>query len=134
MSTEKLTSGQYSGTVTQILATCGMVPKFMAISGDPDPSAAEPLGGKVLGINYRLGEDTVTFNIELNYFINIRGRKESQTLSAEDLRAIQAGSEPLSRRMTLSLLQSQFDPLGLICPALLKGKMMLQELHTPELT
>ena len=73
----KLALGQYSGTVTQILATCGMVPKFMAVSGDPDPAAAELLGGKVLGINYRLGEDMVTFKVKLNYFINIKGREKS---------------------------------------------------------
>ena len=54
-------------------------------------------------------------------------------MSAVDLSAVQAGTKSLSRRMTLSLLQSQFDPLGLISPALLKGKMMLRELHTLDL-
>ena len=64
------------------------------------------------------------YKVELNYFVNIKGRKASKTLSAADLRAIQAGTKPMSRRMTLSLLQSQFDPFGPICPALLRGKMV----------
>ena len=50
MKGHKLENGQYSGTVTKILATCGRVPKFLAVSGDQDPAEVLPLGGKVLGL------------------------------------------------------------------------------------
>ena len=94
----KLASGQYSGTVTRILATCGMVPKFMAVSGDRDLAAAEPLGSKVLGLKYSLGEDAVIFKIEFNIFIKIKGSKESCRLSSDDLRAIQKDhTQPVAR-------------------------------------
>ena len=32
----KLANDQYNGTVTQILATCNMVPKSLTVSGDKD--------------------------------------------------------------------------------------------------
>ena len=38
----------------KILETCGFKAKFMAVTGDKDPEAAEPLGGKVLGLSYKL--------------------------------------------------------------------------------
>ena len=128
-----LADGQYSGTITQILATCGMRPKFIAVSGDQDPAAAEPLGGKVLGLGYHLGRDKITFKIELNFFQKMRGKKVAVALTREELEQIRRGTKSLSRRATLSLLQGWFDPLGLLSPALLKGKQLLRRLHNPSL-
>ena len=133
MKGHQLADGQYSGTITKILATCGMQPKFLAVSGDQDPAAAEPLGGKVLGLGYHLGSDHITFKIELNFFQKIRGKKVAMTLTREELEQIRRGSKSLSRRTTLSLLQGWFDPLGLLGPALLKGKQLLRRLHNPAL-
>ena len=107
-----------------------MKPKFLAVSGDPDPAAAEPLGGKVLGLGYHLGKDTITFNLELNFFKKERGKKVAMTLTRQELQEIRSGSKPISRRATFSLLQGWFDPLG---PALLKGKQLLRRLHIPSL-
>ena len=126
-----LANGQYSGTITQILATCGMRPKFLAVSGDQDPAAAEPLGGRVLGLSYNLGRDVITFKLDLNFFQKVKGRKVSMTLTMEELGKIRSGTKSLSRRATLSLLQGWFDPMGLLSPALLKGKQLLRRLHNP---
>ena len=40
----------------------------------PDPAAAEPLGGKVLGLGYHLGADTIMFKLELKYLEKVRGK------------------------------------------------------------
>ena len=128
-----LPNGKYSGTVTRILAKCGMTPKFLAVSGDQDPAAAEPLGGKVLGLGYHLGADNISFKLELKFFQKFKGKKEAKTLTMAELEAIRGGTKALSRRTTLSLLQGWFDPLGLLSPALLKGKQLLRRLHNPSL-
>ena len=125
--------GTYSGTVTRILGLCGMRPKFLAVSGDQDPAAAEALGGKVLGLGYNLGADTIMFKLELKYLEKVRGKKVEKRLTLAELEAIRRGAQPLSRRTALSLLQSWFDPLGLLAPALLQGKMLLRRLHNPSL-
>ena len=57
----ELKDGKYTGTIPKIHSQCGMEVKFMATSGDPDPMAAEPLGGKVLGLSYDLGEDKIHY-------------------------------------------------------------------------
>ena len=46
----------YDGTVTRILKTYGLKVKFMAVTGDDAPGAADPLDGKVLGQEYKLAE------------------------------------------------------------------------------
>ena len=51
----------YSGTVPRILALGGMKVKFMAVSGTDEIWEAEQLGGKTLGVNYRLKEDQIFF-------------------------------------------------------------------------
>ena len=35
--------------------------KFMAVTGSPDPYEEEQLGGKCLGVNYRIAQDEIYF-------------------------------------------------------------------------
>ena len=46
--------GDYTGTVSRILAKGGMQVKFMAVSGSTDKWEADQLAGKTLGVLYRL--------------------------------------------------------------------------------
>ena len=43
----------------KIRETCGLKAKFMAVTGDKDPKAAELVGGKVLRLCYKLAEDVI---------------------------------------------------------------------------
>ena len=49
----------------------------------------------------------------------------------EDLLNITA---PLTKRKVLAFMQAQYDPLGLVAPLLLKGKVMLRKLYGKEYT
>ena len=78
--------GGYEGTVTRILYTCGLKVKFMAVTEDDTPGAAEPLDGKVLDLEYKLAEDEFTFGINMKF--NLKGKlrqKEVVELDAREL-------------------------------------------------
>ena len=62
-------------------------------------------------------------NLPLQSAIGIRWCLESDTL----LFRVLLQDKPLTKRGLLSTVSSVFDPLGLIAPFLLKGKMLLQE-------
>ena len=43
---ERDSPGQYDGTIVKILEMCGLNDMLMALTGDMDPKAAEPVGRK----------------------------------------------------------------------------------------
>ena len=57
----------------------------MALSGVNDHKETAALGGKVLGLAYRLGEDAIEFNFRLNYFIRKIVFKVHQELTDGDI-------------------------------------------------
>ena len=60
--------GTYTGTVPQILRQGAMTVKFMAVSGSSDPWEAEQLGGKTLGVIYRLEEDEIVLMLKPGFY------------------------------------------------------------------
>ena len=122
-----LINGEYNGTIPKILAKCGMKVKFMAMSGDPNPETAEPLGGKVLGLPYDLKEDKIIFKTKSNAPSTGPGIiKKCFSLQPKDLEDIRDGRRKLTRREVLSFLMGCFDPLGLVAPVLIHGKILLR--------
>ena len=111
----RCTDGVYDGTMGRILATCGLKAKFMVKTGDPNPEAAAPLGGKVLGVGYDLASDEIKMAVPMGQ-INPTMIGDKNPLY-------------LTKRKVLSFVMSAFDPLGLLGPILLKGKIMLRELY-----
>ena len=85
----------------------------------------------MLCLKYDLWRDAIIFKLKLNFYQNIRGKKVSTTLTMDKMRQIWNGTKSPSRRATLSILQGWFDPMGLLSPALLKGKQLLCRLHNP---
>ena len=134
MKENKQENGQCDGTVTQVLATGGMVPKLIAVLGNKDPAQVVAMGGKVLGLGYYMGQYEVVFKLNFNFYVKVRNRKDICILTSQDLRDVLPNRCKLSRQVTLLIQQGWFNPLGLICHALLKGKMMLRRLHTPGTT
>ena len=76
MKGEELEAGGYGGTAAEILGTGGIRAKFMATTGDPRPEAATPLGGKVLGMGYKLAEYIFTLKVPLKFNMKGRGRQK----------------------------------------------------------
>ena len=63
------TSSGYMGTVGKILSLGAMSIKFMAVTGSDDPHETEQLGGKCLGVNYRMKEDEVFFHLKPCFYV-----------------------------------------------------------------
>ena len=125
----------YTGTVARILAKGAMAIKFMAVTGSDDSFEEEQLGGKCLGVGYRLSEDQLHFRIDPCYY---REKAKSTDLARElvrldkrDVAALQSGEVKFTRRQALSMVMSLYDPLGLVGPALVTGKLLLRRLYSP---
>ena len=128
----------YTGTVPQILAKGGLKVKFMAITGSSDKEEARQLGGKTLGVSYRLQEDEVFFLLRPCYY---SGKSSSSDVPRElvlltrgDLVRMRGGTFQFTCRQALSMLMAVYDPLGLISPALVRGKILLRRLYEPQVT
>ena len=121
------------GTISQILATCGLRLKYMVRTGDPQPEAAAALGGKVLGVTYSLAEDKISYSLPMKFHLKKKkGNKVVVEISRAVLEDLKRGRRQLSRREALSFVAGVYDPLGHIGPVLLKGRLMLQRLHGVE--
>ena len=73
---------------------------------------------KVLGVNWEPSEDIIKIGIELNHHKKKRGhRTEPATL--EEI--------PYTRRICLRLVNSIFDPLGLVSPVTVRLKILMKE-------
>ena len=130
---QELEDGSYSGTLPTMLGKFGLKPKFMVRTGDSRPEKAEPLGGKVLGMDYRLAQDEFVLKVPMKLHLKGRPRqKEEVILSQYFLEAIRRGERKFTRRMALSFTMGTFDPLGYLGPAILPGKLLLRRLYGEE--
>ena len=123
----------YTGTVPQILAKGAMRVKFMAVSGSTDEWEEAQLAGKTLGVLYRLEKDEIYFLLKPGYY---EGKakssdqaREALLLDLDQVEAIRSGGLKFTRRQALSMVMGTYDPLGLISPAILRGKLLLRRLY-----
>ena len=126
-----LVNGQYDGTLPQILGLVGLSLKVMVASGDRDPDVLELMGDKILGHVWKPTEDKFIFRILVK--LSDAKRKTDQEVkiwTQEDIPKLL--SLPLTKRMLLGFVMSQYDPMGLICPLLVKLKIMLRSLYGPD--
>ena len=89
---------KFSSNSLQVLST---IPENDRVSSDKDISPDTE--GRVLGVKWNMFHDEFRFEFD----VSVEG--------------------VMTRRRMLSLTASMFDPLGLISPILLKGKILLQE-------
>ena len=123
----------YTGTMSKILSTTGFQAKAQVITKQCTREEADALGDKVLGIPYCAIEDK--FEMKLHPSITIsrkRGSKAVTILEGKDIEAFRQGQSPLTKRTVLSFLMGNFDPLGLLTPLLVRGKILLRRLYGPD--
>lgn len=80
---------------------------------------------RVLGLGWNPVEDTVVFEVSLNFSKKKKGIHTGPNLKKADLP--QALPLVLTRRIVLSQVMMIFDPLGFVCPYTLLGKIYLRE-------
>ena len=130
MKGKEVSPGQYDGPIVKILEMFGLKAKFMAVTRDKNPEAAEPVGAKVLGLFYKLAEDMIELKVPMQFKVKGRGgQKKVVELGKGKLERIRGGERFLSKREALSFVMGAFNLLGYIGPALLQGKMLLWRLY-----
>ncbi|XP_066934408.1 uncharacterized protein [Clytia hemisphaerica] len=90
--------------VTNSQTVLNSLPKEDLGSSLKDASLLGGLTDKVLGVSWNLSDDVFKFDLT------------------------EAKQKPLTRRGMLSMISSIYDPLGLISPFILKGRLILQTL------
>ena len=80
---------------------------------------------RVLGLGWNPVEDTVVFEVTLNFSKKKKGTHIGPCLKEADLP--QGLPLVLTRRIVLSQVMMIFDPLGFVCPYTLLGKIHLRE-------
>ena len=132
-----------------MLAKGGFLVKCWQFSGEPSPHTGKMLsdnidtvvehdgpvrthtnmlkGGeqnlRVLGLGWNPVEDTVVFEVTLNFSKKKKGIHTGPNLTKADLP--QDLPLVLTRRIVLSQVMMIFDPLGFVCPYTLLGKIYL---------
>ena len=90
------------------------------------------MGEKVLGHVWKATEDKFEFSLPMNLSTGkSKGVKNDRDLTVDDIPRLK--SMKLTRRMLLGLVNSQYDPMGLICPLTIKLKLNQRSLHSPDL-
>jgi len=118
---------------SKILRLVGRKLKTMVASGDSDPKMLELMGDKLLGHIWNPTTDKFIFKVTVN--LSTSKRKEDRStgeFTSEDIpRLLQT---ILTKRSLLGFVMSQYDPMGLVCPILIKLKIKLRDLYEPELS
>ena len=115
------------GTIPQILAVGGYSVKAMCMSGEPDGEALDKLGGSVLGLGWSTATDLLEVKFRVNISTHKRGKPTGPDLSVVTLDQLRTAS--ITKRVCLRVVSSQYDPLGIACPLLIKLKHELKELY-----
>jgi hypothetical protein len=123
--------GTYTGSISRILACCTMAPKYIATAGEKPEGPEEKLGGKMLGVGYNCTRDVITYQFSPAYHKKGKGgHKIPVQLTTADLATLRRGEGHLTLKVCLSYLMGHYDPLGLVSPLLMKGKLLLRRTHS----
>jgi len=124
------------GKAEKMLAKGGFQVKCWQFSGDSGPVSVPHMNShallkgddvttRVLGVGWIPEKDVLSHTVVLNFSEKRRGERTGPNLKASDLP--QAIPLVLTRRMVLEQVMMVFDPLGLLCPFTILGKVYLRE-------
>ena len=97
---------------------------------NPDVNLAKAVDCKVLGVSWKLQSDYYVFKAKINFSSKRRNIHKEPDLTVHNFNV--KFPAILTRRMVFSVMAAQYNPLGLISPFILKGKILLRKLVTDE--
>jgi hypothetical protein len=127
--TGKMVYRELDGTIPLMLRAGGMETKYMIKSGEQNPDLAEQLGGVVLGVPYQVDRDLINYKLKMEMPRESTVNAGSEVVTHVRIAAIRRGEEVQTRRKILSMVMSEYDPLGLISPMLVGSKILLRNLY-----
>ena len=100
---------------------------MMVKNGETDPDAIAKIKEKYLGLNWIPPDDEFKYELTVNLTPKVRGVRPSNSLviTLSNLKDLHDTS--LTMNMVASVVYSWYDPIGLICPLILKFKLLLSE-------
>ena len=116
------------GTFPTILSKGSLRLKVLVASGETNPLKLHKLGSKVLGLGYSPPSDTIIIN--MNISLNINKGKDKLKLTPENVNSIP--SELVTPRNMLSVVNSIYDPLGLVMPVSTRLRVAFRDLFKIE--
>ena len=88
----------------------------------------------MLGLKYNLKEDEIRFEVKLAYKQRLKGgRTEEAKMSTKEVESLKNGTMSWSRCKALSFLMGVYDPLQILSPVMLQGKLLLRRTLAPPL-
>ena len=84
---------------------------------------------KVLGCLWNTEDDTWRFKAKVNHFDKYKGARRGPNLNKEEIGDL---PEHLSKRIALRLVNTVYDPIGLIVPFTIKLKLEMRKLYLEE--
>ena len=123
-------SNLYTGTLQQVCSLGGFEVKEIIRSGDVNNKATHLLGDSVLGYLWYTKEDLMAVKLRVNLSKKRRKLAKYPDFSMENFNDIRKVTFTYSK--ALSLISTQFDPLGIISPWIGTLKVALAKMRTLE--
>ena len=115
----------YDGTISQILEKVGLRAKVFVKSGENNREFIDKLGGQVLGHVWEPQKDEIIFRLKVNLYERKGGVRMGPDLTKDDLGMLETFM--FTKRKILSVLNSFYDPMGLVCCYLIKFKIKMRD-------
>ena len=130
MGNRDIDTGKCDGTMVQIMEKGGLFFKAMQMSGELDEEQLELLGGAVLGIGWSSERDRFIFKISINVSQRKRKQPTGEDVTKNTIYLLEGAT--LSKRICLSVVNSIFDPIGMLTPLTIILKVMLKRMFSKE--
>jgi len=115
---------QHNGTIPKILSRGSLRLKVMVCSGETDITKINRLGDKVLGVGWNPTSDELIFRFSVS-FVN-RKDKSVTVINHYNLNEFDQGL--LTPRNLLRVVNSLYDPLGLVAPIAIRLRIAFRDL------
>ena len=115
----------YNGAIAKVLGLGGFGVKVMVRDGESRSNIIDKLGG-VLGLDWDPKSDQIKMRMKVNITQKKSKLRVGPELTKETLGELR--ETKMTRRLVVSQIYGVYDPLGLLTPATIKLKLLLQQL------